>query len=160
METQTSLRWRNAALLFFQSASFLQSEDAPFTWCINAALSITNTNLQLSLGIEWQLSCFAKTRAREYWRDAVFEVETKLSLCWSDADFKVDTWTSLYWRDVAMLSARVAFWVCCHVFGGAEETLFFLNASFAFWARCHAYSDDQSWDTGSVSRLITASMKR
>jgi len=45
VETQTSLSWRDAALLFCQSASILQSEDTPFTWCRNADLSVTNANL-------------------------------------------------------------------------------------------------------------------
>jgi len=42
---QTSLCWRNAALLFCQGASFLQSEDAPFAWCRNTTLGVTNVNL-------------------------------------------------------------------------------------------------------------------
>ena len=74
--------------------------------------------MQLSLEIETQLPCFAKTRGIKYWRDVVFRVEMRLLLCWNDADFNVETQTSFCWRDATLLNVRLAFWVRCHVSSG------------------------------------------
>ena len=122
VETRTSLCWRDAALSCCLSASVLQTEDPPFVWCGNVVLSVTKceyfkVEAQLSLRVEAQLSGFAKMRAREYWRDAVFEVETRLSRCWSDADFKVET----------QIFLRLAFWVHCHMSSGAQRDIVILK---------------------------------
>jgi len=108
VEVTQSLRWR-CGLLFVEGTRLCYFAKARVSFKVKTHLSLdVETRLwalqirtwfkvetQFSLGTEAQLSYFVKMRVREYWRGAVFEVETRLSLCWvsrlwsGDADFSL-----------------------------------------------------------------------